>query len=87
MDVATLAELLDETAEHHDLYEKTAPKHDWWDWYAPTSTPASTAAHPRRHPQSPACTWRKSDMSTEEMSSAEQLQAPSQTAAMPSGTK
>jgi catechol 2,3-dioxygenase-like lactoylglutathione lyase family enzyme len=36
MDVATLAALLHETAEHHDHYEKThAPKHDWWDWYAP----------------------------------------------------
>ncbi len=35
MDVATLAELLHETAEHHDPYEKTHAKHDWWDWYAP----------------------------------------------------
>jgi hypothetical protein len=35
MDVATLADLLRETAEHHDHYEKIAPKHDWWDWYAP----------------------------------------------------
>ncbi len=35
MDVVTLAELLRETAEHHDPFEKTAPKHDWWDWYAP----------------------------------------------------
>jgi hypothetical protein len=35
MDVATLAELLRETAEHHDPYEKAAPPHDWWDWYAP----------------------------------------------------
>jgi hypothetical protein len=34
MDVATLAELLHETAEHHDRYEKAAPPHDWWDWYA-----------------------------------------------------
>ena len=34
MDVATLAELLHETAEHHDPFEKSAPKHDWWDWYA-----------------------------------------------------
>ena len=34
MDVASLAELLHETAEHHDPYEKTAPLHDWWDWYA-----------------------------------------------------
>jgi hypothetical protein len=35
MDVATLADLLHETAEHHDPYEKTHPKHNWWDWYAP----------------------------------------------------
>ena len=34
-DVATLANLLRETAEHHDHYEKTHAKHDWWDWYAP----------------------------------------------------
>jgi catechol 2,3-dioxygenase-like lactoylglutathione lyase family enzyme len=34
-DVATLAELLHETAEHHDLYEKTHAEHHWWDWYAP----------------------------------------------------
>jgi len=35
MDVATLGDLLHETAEHHDSYEKTHPKHNWWDWYAP----------------------------------------------------
>jgi catechol 2,3-dioxygenase-like lactoylglutathione lyase family enzyme len=35
MDVATLAELLHETAEHHDYYEKTHAEHHWWDWYAP----------------------------------------------------
>jgi len=35
MDVATLAQLLRETAEQHDGYEKAAPPHDWWDWYAP----------------------------------------------------
>jgi catechol 2,3-dioxygenase-like lactoylglutathione lyase family enzyme len=35
MDVATLAELLRETEEHHGHYEKTHAKHDWWDWYAP----------------------------------------------------
>ena len=34
-DIATLAELLHETSEHHDPYEKTHPKHDWWNWYAP----------------------------------------------------
>jgi catechol 2,3-dioxygenase-like lactoylglutathione lyase family enzyme len=35
MDVATLAELLHETAEHHDHFEKTHGAHNWWDWYAP----------------------------------------------------
>jgi catechol 2,3-dioxygenase-like lactoylglutathione lyase family enzyme len=34
MDVATLTELLRETAEHHGEFEKTHPKHNWWDWYA-----------------------------------------------------
>jgi catechol 2,3-dioxygenase-like lactoylglutathione lyase family enzyme len=34
-DVATLAELLRETEEHHGEYEKTHAKHQWWDWYAP----------------------------------------------------
>ena len=53
MDVAALADLLHETADHHDRYEKTHPQHDWWDWYAPymnarehgsTSEEASDAA-------------------------------------------
>jgi len=35
MDVATFAELLRETEEHHGNYEKTHAKHHWWDWYAP----------------------------------------------------
>jgi hypothetical protein len=34
MDIPTLADLLHETAEHHDSYEKRAPQHNWWDWYA-----------------------------------------------------
>jgi len=34
MDVATLADLLRATAEHHDPYEKTAPEHRWSDWHA-----------------------------------------------------
>ena len=33
--VAALATLLLETAMHHDSYEKAAPAHNWWDWYAP----------------------------------------------------
>jgi hypothetical protein len=34
MEVAELADLLHETAEHHDAFEKSSPPHDWWDWYA-----------------------------------------------------
>ena len=34
MDVAFLADLLHETAEHHDPYEKSHAPHNWWDWYA-----------------------------------------------------
>ena len=35
MNVATLAELLHETADHHGHYEKTHAEHHWWNWYAP----------------------------------------------------
>jgi hypothetical protein len=34
MDIAELADLLHETAEHHGRFEAVAPPHDWWDWYA-----------------------------------------------------
>ncbi len=34
MDIASLADLLHETADHHDPYEKTHAPHNWWDWYA-----------------------------------------------------
>lgn len=34
MGVAALADLLHETAEHHDAFEKSHSKHNWWDWYA-----------------------------------------------------
>jgi catechol 2,3-dioxygenase-like lactoylglutathione lyase family enzyme len=34
MDNVSLAGLLRETAEHHDKFEKTHSKHQWWDWYA-----------------------------------------------------
>ena len=33
-DIATLAELLHETEQHHGAYESTHGKHNWWDWYA-----------------------------------------------------
>jgi hypothetical protein len=32
--IAELAELLHETALHHDAFEKSSQPHDWWDWYA-----------------------------------------------------
>jgi hypothetical protein len=35
MDVAKLADLLREAAEHHHDYEQNSPEHDWADWYAP----------------------------------------------------
>jgi hypothetical protein len=34
MTITELANLLHETAERHDSFEKAAPPHDWWDWYA-----------------------------------------------------
>jgi hypothetical protein len=33
-DVAGLADLLHETADHHGSFEAVAPPHNWWDWYA-----------------------------------------------------
>jgi hypothetical protein len=35
VNVESLAQLLHETALHHGAFEKRAPAHDWWDWYAP----------------------------------------------------
>ena len=34
MEIAAIADLLHETAEQHDAFEKAAAPHDWWDWYA-----------------------------------------------------
>jgi hypothetical protein len=34
VEVASLADLLHETAERHNSFEAVAPPHDWWDWYA-----------------------------------------------------
>jgi catechol 2,3-dioxygenase-like lactoylglutathione lyase family enzyme len=33
-DVASRADLLHETAQRHDPYEKTHAPHNWWDWYS-----------------------------------------------------
>jgi catechol 2,3-dioxygenase-like lactoylglutathione lyase family enzyme len=55
-DVATLAGLLRETAEHHNRFEKTHAEHHWWDWYAPYlaarqsgGSPEESAAAADRH--------------------------------------
>ena len=40
-DVATLAELLHETEQHHGNYERTHGTHNWRDWYAPYLSAAS----------------------------------------------
>jgi hypothetical protein len=53
MGVASLADLVRDTAEHHDPYEKSDAPHNRWDWYAKymsareqgsTSEPAAEAA-------------------------------------------
>jgi catechol 2,3-dioxygenase-like lactoylglutathione lyase family enzyme len=46
MEVAPLAELLRETAEHHDPYEKTHGKHHWSDWYAPYLSARQSGSSP-----------------------------------------
>jgi hypothetical protein len=34
MNVAEFADLLHETSLRHGAFEASAPKHNWWDWYA-----------------------------------------------------
>jgi hypothetical protein len=68
MDVAILAELLHETSEHHDTYEKTHPKHDWWNWYAPY-----LAA--REHGQSPEQATAAAGLYMESLTSGQRAQA------------
>ena len=46
-DVASLAELLHETEQHHGPYEKTHPKHNWWDWYAPYLSARQNGSSPQ----------------------------------------
>ena len=46
MDVASLAELLRETAEHHDPYEQSHAPHNWWDWYAAYMTAREQGSTP-----------------------------------------
>jgi catechol 2,3-dioxygenase-like lactoylglutathione lyase family enzyme len=56
LNVPSLAELLHEAAERHGSFEAIAPKHDWWDWYAPYmdarergSTPEEASAAATRY--------------------------------------
>jgi catechol 2,3-dioxygenase-like lactoylglutathione lyase family enzyme len=46
MDVATLAGLLRETSEHHDIFEKTHAEHHWYDWYAPYLSARQSGSNP-----------------------------------------
>src|SRR5688500_18007120 len=46
MDVATLAELLHETEQHHGDYERTHAEHHWWDWYAPYLSARQSGSSP-----------------------------------------
>ena len=46
MDVASLAQLLHETADHHGPYEAAAPPHHWWDWYAAYMTTRESGSTP-----------------------------------------
>ena len=48
IDVATIAELLRETEEHHGQYEKTHAKHHWWDWYAPYLSARQSGSSPEQ---------------------------------------
>ena len=34
MDPSTFAGLLHEASVEHEAFEKVAPQHNWWDWYA-----------------------------------------------------
>jgi len=46
MDIATLAALLHETAEHHENFEKTHLEHRWWDGYAPYMIARQSGSNP-----------------------------------------
>jgi catechol 2,3-dioxygenase-like lactoylglutathione lyase family enzyme len=47
-DVAALADLLREAEERHGEVEATAPKHHWWDWYAPYIVARRTGRAPEQ---------------------------------------
>src|SRR6478672_4958908 len=60
-DVATLAELLHETEQHHGPYEKTHGEHNWWDWYAPYLGARQNGSSPKEAAAAAAsATWERS---------------------------
>jgi hypothetical protein len=48
MDAAALADLLREAEEYHGHYEPVAPKHHWYDWYAPVHCREAAGPKPGR---------------------------------------
>lgn len=50
MDIEARAQLLHETAEHHDAFEVVAPPHNWWDWYAAYEDARERASSPEQAP-------------------------------------
>jgi hypothetical protein len=60
MEVATLADLLREAAEHHHHYEETAPKHHWSGWYAAYISAREQGSTPEEAFNDAALTWRAS---------------------------
>ena len=64
VDVASLAALLQETAEHHGSFEAVAPPHDWWDWYGAYLDARQGGSTPSRPPRLPDATWPRSSTSS-----------------------
>ena len=66
MDVAALAVLLHETTEHQDAYERAAPKHDCWDWYASDMTARRQGSSPEQPSHAAATHMARYDVSSPE---------------------
>ena len=45
-------------SSHHDHYEKTHPKHNWWNWDAPYLSARQNGSRLTRQ-QPPVATWRR----------------------------
>src|ERR671919_258237 len=57
MEIASLADLLHETSEHHGAFEAVAPPHDWWDWYAAYIDARQSESSPDEASVPPGATW------------------------------